>query len=235
MNRETGERGRPARQMTPTKRPNSSADSRVSAKFNRLDIGSLVNDNGSQAGEPAGGPVVPPPGVPRTAAMRHLSDKQVRRRWARKPDGVDMSRPHVIEAAMIYERGESRGRAHVCNRCKRGDMVFDGCICIAEMPGVCSNCLYDQEPCERADTGEDSPVLGDDSAFWELTNELADRSFVLALVAQIRRRAGYGEQDSPVERAKEIEEAAMKVARLTREWRLARERKGDPATDTAKS
>lgn len=120
---------------------------------------------------------------------------------------------------MIFERGDERDDTSACARCRRGDGVSAECVTVPDIPWACSNCIYDQvtEPC---DTGPPGPSEEEEEAdFWQKTDEIADRRFIFSLVAQIRQRLGYDDDESPVDRARQIEKAALSIAHLARKVR----------------
>lgn len=171
----------------------------------------------------------------KTAITHHLRNAETKRTWRQRTtqDVPDTALPHVAEAIMVFERGDEHDERGACNRCRRGEGTSKECVTISDVPWACSNCIYDRcsEACEpgcrrpsvakgdeRVEEDEDEDD-GDDEGnvdFWGKTDEIADRHFVLSLVKQLRQRAGYGEEESPVERARQIERAALRVSQLTR-------------------
>ncbi len=196
------------------------------ARSRGLHIESLVNGGAEKAStEVSPGDIVSISSViPKldTGITHHMRDLKARREWSQRPGTAAprLDSPHVVEAIMIHERGTLQADVDSCSRCRRGEGISHECISVPDIPWCCSNCLYDlsKEPCDATPL----PLVkesDEERGFWENVNEMADRSFVLALVAQIQRRAGHGVDESPTERAEQIEQAAMTVSRLAGQWR----------------
>ncbi|KAH8887612.1 hypothetical protein GQ53DRAFT_286732 [Thozetella sp. PMI_491] len=192
----------------------------------RLDIGNLVNEDTGKASVEAvvkrNAQAYAFSQPPATGIAFHIRDMPKRREWRQRPGfpAPRVDRPHVAEAIMVYERGACHGEAYACSRCRRGEGISYECVSLPDIPWCCSSCLYalSEEPCDARplqQTKESDEEMG----FWENINETADKSFVLALVAQIQRRAGHGLHENPLERAEQIERAAMTVSRLAGQWR----------------
>lgn len=121
------------------------------------------------------------------------------------------------------------------NRYRSGDKASMQHVAISDVPWHCSDCISDRcseacEPsCRRQSVAQKderdenkNEKDGDEEGnldFWEMTDEIADGQFVLSLVEQLRQRAGYGDEDCPVERARRIEKAAPRVFQAARVFR----------------
>lgn len=198
-----------------------------------LDVEWPASPDGGRRAATASRPLCLAPEMPKTAITQHLHDMRVQRTWrrqrahARDSDTPETGRIHLAEAIMIFERGDERDEAGACGRCRRGEGVSAECVTLRDVPWACSNCIYDQAA-GLCDVASSTPLSGgqggeeeeeEEADFWRETDRIADNRFALSLVAQIRQRVGYGEEESPVERARQVEKAALSVARLARRFR----------------
>lgn len=173
---------------------------------------------------------LPPSGVARTPTMRQLGAMPIRRAWRRcsSRERPNMRQGHVIEAIMVYERGEVLDRVGRCKRCSEGKGISRSCVVVPRIIGdACSNCLYDGlgEGCDalqrcsyrlpnrkrgRSDESEDNTVPRKE-----------DFTTVLKLIEQMKNTSGASgskKDQNVIAKAKRIEEAALQVARAAREW-----------------
>ncbi|KAK7757656.1 hypothetical protein SLS62_000033 [Diatrype stigma] len=87
----------------------------------------------------------------RTPAIRQLGAMPIRRAWRRRSsrERPNVRREPVVEAIMMYERGEVLDRVGRCSRCSEGKGISRECVVVSPRlssgNGVdaCSNCLYD--------------------------------------------------------------------------------------------
>lgn len=125
--------------------------------------------------------------------------------------------PHITEAIMITER--DYGRHPVSTYNPRSSACRPGCrsLSVGERD--------QQDGAKNESDGDEERHIDD---FWERTDRIADRQFVLSLVEQLRQRVGYGEEDCPVKRAGQIEKAALKVSQLARAFAEEMQRSDGP-------
>lgn len=91
------------------------------------------------------------PMMMRTPAIRQLGAMPIRRAWRRRSsrERPNVRREPVVEAIMMYERGEVLDRVGRCSRCSEGKGISRECVVVSPRlssgNGVdaCSNCLYD--------------------------------------------------------------------------------------------
>jgi hypothetical protein len=168
---------------------------------------------------------LPPPGIAKTKTMRRLSCLPIQRAWRRRSnsENPELQEPRVVEAMMIYERGELMASGRACSRCNMGPGVSRQCVVVSEeISGSCSNCLYDgvnghcdvRQSTSQAQTREKLDVRPRKSDFM----------VVLSLIEQTKQpeRSNRRPVDAKT-RARRIEEAALEVARAAREWGLREE------------
>ncbi|KAL1859757.1 hypothetical protein VTK73DRAFT_7492 [Phialemonium thermophilum] len=157
-----------------------------------------------------------------------------------------------LEAKPISEKGEAQDANHGGSRYSRGDGMSGTSTPSSSLAPACPHCLCDghadtwmpppwkpyhateiqKVTAEEENYGDQGGEEEDD--VWQQLDRIADRGFVLSLVTQIRQRAGYGEEESPVQRARQVEKAAMEVARLASVLREKMQSSGDSSvTETA--
>lgn len=171
---------------------------------------------------------LPPSGIARTPTMRQLGVMPIRRAWRRcsSRERPNLSQERVIEAIMMYERGEVLDRVGRCTRCSSGKGISRSCVVVPRIIGdACSNCLYDG-------LGEGCDAL--QRCSYRLPNKKRNRSeenedtvprkedfmTVLKLIEQMKNTSASGpkKDQNVVAKSKRIEEAALQVARAAREW-----------------
>lgn len=135
-----------------------------------------------------------------------LPDPKLRRS---APAVANTTLSRITETIMILERG------HGCHNGGADSPCSDACRSSCQKRSVAEKNKREETEYE-SDGDEDGDEGGRIDDFWEITDEIADRQFVLSLVEQLRQRVGYGEEDSPIKRAKQIEKAALKVSQLAR-------------------
>jgi hypothetical protein len=173
---------------------------------------------------------LPPSGLLKTEAMKKLSTLPIRRAWKRRIEcqAADTQQPSIVEAIMVYERGEVEKPNEGCSRCKSGEGPAPDCVTVVGIgSGACSNCLYDSVPqsCDAAASPNNnrySPERRLISAAMPPTTKRKDLiavwNLVAAVLAQSLEPAGDVMDDSPEARARRIEDAALLVARSADEW-----------------
>lgn len=171
---------------------------------------------------------LPPSGLPKTPRIRQLGSMSIQRAWRRRCAWAepDVRQAQTVEAMMLYERGDALAITAECGRCREGKGVSRECVIMPGICGnVCSNCLYDGKG-QNCNVPQSSAVQMSRGSVTEQTwgnGELkpckSDYVTVLKLIEQMKQSSTSGPKASDVRtRARQIEEAALQVARAAREW-----------------
>ncbi|KAI2626738.1 hypothetical protein GGR54DRAFT_653521 [Hypoxylon sp. NC1633] len=173
-------------------------------------------------------PVFLPPS--KTPAMRRLGNMLIRRAWKRwsTTEKPNMRQARVFQAIMTYERGIILNAEGRFSRCREGKGVSPEYAIKPDVEGkVCSNCQYDavRDQCnERSQPlgsrGDGAKCRSDETGNERMAPSKEDYMTVLKLIEQMKKtsRAELEKGDHVSIRAKQIEEAALKVTRASREW-----------------
>ncbi len=168
-----------------------------------------------------------PSGVARTPTICQLGVMPIRRAWRRRSsrERPNINQEQVIEAIMMYERGNVLDRVGRCSRCRGDEGISRECVVIPYVGiDACSNCLYDGlgESCDalqrcsyRLSRNRSKSDDNEDTA-----PRKEDFMTVLKLIKQMKNTSGaeIKKDQNVVVKAKRIEEAALQVARAAREW-----------------
>lgn len=171
---------------------------------------------------------LPPSGTMKTPHIRQLGSLPIQRAWRRRCAWTepDIRETQSVEAMMLYERGEMVATAAECNRCREGHGISRECVIMPAICGkVCSNCLYDGKG-RSCDAPQSSTVrtprgsgIDQDWSNGNVKPKKSDYITVLKLIEQMKQSSTSSPKASDVKtRARQIEEAALEVARAAREW-----------------
>ncbi|KAI0146191.1 hypothetical protein GGR57DRAFT_506485 [Xylariaceae sp. FL1272] len=188
---------------------------------------------------------LPPTGMAKTLSIRRLGRMPIRRAWRRKSykEKPDLQQINIVEAIMVYERGQIVDADMQCDWCRDGKGATRECVimpCIGET--ICSNCLYDgnatgcnichnaTRPPDRLKTDDSEAKANDRGKSTAQINPTVEDyvsgptilMIVLKLIEQMKRASAIGLKNdiNIAAKAKRIERAALEVARAAREWGL---------------
>jgi hypothetical protein len=171
---------------------------------------------------------LPPSGIQKTPHIRQLGSMPIQRAWRRRCAWTepDLRQAQTVEAMMLYERGDVLAVTAECSRCKGGNGVSRECVVMPATCGsVCSNCLYDGKgaSCDLLQSSTIRTGPGSDTQQnWrhgDVKPKKSDYMTVLKLIEQMKQSSTSSPKASDGKtRARQIEEAALQVARAAREW-----------------
>ena len=156
--------------------------------------------------------------------LRHLPPRRLWARW-RWREQPPVSQLHVAEALVLYEKGIQQTMNKRCKRCRAGDGPSPQCVVVPDdlrnphRPGPCSNCLCDGagDTCNAAGrpaAREYRREAGRQST--QDSESIPDHLVVLSMIA--KAHGPSGSFDDHATRARQIESAALYIARAARRW-----------------
>ncbi|KAI0879988.1 uncharacterized protein GGS22DRAFT_101083 [Annulohypoxylon maeteangense] len=183
---------------------------------------------------------LPPSGGVKTPAIQRLGNMPIRRAWRRRNsrERPDLGSTRTVEAAMLYERGMMLSQSR-CTYCQQGHGISPDCVVEEPLDGIeelhdsigalrlaCSNCHYDAQDSQcDAQTSSTGPRLPSRTQ----TPSQIKRSFasdpihleVLDLIDKALKMSNGDGKEDVIARAKQIEAAALEIAKAAHEWGLS--------------